>query len=205
MIAPTVAGAAAESTDPVFAAIEVHRAAHLEYERARDLAGRAYQALPLEARRPQAVKIGSRKNLDGSVEPVFASDHDRINKAVKDRCLFGTPKSRSQAKLWGREKHLELAAAYRRRAALLSEVGYTAAENEHQDAEEKEFETVSMLVATTPTTVAGCAAFVQYMIANDRKHADKFEDEDPGFRIVVTLERALSAIAGGKVGGRTDA
>jgi hypothetical protein len=61
MLTPTYAGSGAKPTDPVFAAIEVHRAAYLEYERARDLAEKAYHGLFPEARGLPKIEIGRRK------------------------------------------------------------------------------------------------------------------------------------------------
>lgn len=187
-------GAAAPPPDPVFAAIEAHRVARAAYEAAKKKATAIGEQNPHAAWGRPRVQMATLRHRGGEAIPKLAYSHDDIRQWARSFSYSKKPEERRRTKIWIAEKIRKFDMEERRWWEWRETSGFETADMEQQVADDDEHDAYLKLVRCTATTLPGAVAYAQYVVAHERKHCD-FDDTDPRFDFVTTLERTLAGLA----------
>lgn len=192
-----------KADDLIFAAIEAHRVANAEYEKACEAPGRM-----VEKSDPVRVCVGQARDTEvtrsitaddgsftitwkptGKYEPAYAYDLADIERSVPKN-LDGAARQ-----AWIDERFAALTKEEERIARLRARTKLGKLEAIREKAWEHERERMWELIWTVPTTAAGLAALLQYCRENESinelVHRDEWEDV-----LEWTIECAVCALAG---------
>jgi hypothetical protein len=188
---PAAALAAVATADPIYAAIERHRAEQKAYVDAIMARDKLHEIVPEEIRRGPRVQLGRK---DG--QPYYLHSHKQIDDRlewVPD--FFSTPERRARL-------HDELSRDMRELWAKQDEYGMTAADERVEQLCQSCQELAWAIATTVPTSMAGIAAVLRY--ANEwEDDGEEWPDTDTigsegwHYQLRQTLAEALDKAAGG--------
>jgi hypothetical protein len=163
---PVSAGDSQRVPDPIYAAIERHRAEQQAYADALVARDKLYETVPEEAWRGPRVQLGKK---DG--EPYYLHSHEQIDRRLEWMPDFGaTPEIRARL-------HNELDRDITEWRAKRDEHGVTPAELRVEQACWSCYELDWAIATTVPTSLAGVAALLRYV--NEREDGgEEWPDTD---------------------------
>jgi hypothetical protein len=179
---------AAEVTDPIFAAIERHRAGHQAHIDALMALDRLYETVPEEVRRSPRVQFGRK---DGG--PNYLHSHKQIDDRLEWMPDFGaTPEIRARL-------HNELDHDIREWRTKRDEHGVTSAELRVEQVCLSSNELAWAIATTVPTSFAGVAAVLRYAnewedTGEDWPDTDTIGSEGWHYQLRQTLAGALQIL-----------
>lgn len=184
LAAPSIAGPGGpDRDDPIFAAIERHRAARADYDRQAGITIEMSNSCPADLAGPHSVQIGKILGSNGeSDRPHMAWSHDCIDEhfdanAKTMQSMWGDNWHPEKLEEMRRAKHAELDELLTPHDAWSEKSGLNAADAELERLSDIEIARLDELDKTASSTVAGLHAYVRYRLELEHRIDPDIEQE----------------------------